>query len=66
MIAGSLRGERVDEIDLTTDDDKVGKAVDDLNQAIEDYNKAVLNGDTDPDPRRIDAAAEELRDVCTS
>jgi hypothetical protein len=59
-------GKRLDEIDVTTDDDRVGKAVDDLNRAIEDYNKAVLNGDTDPDASRIDAAAEELRDVCAS
>ncbi|WP_369172652.1 hypothetical protein AB5J49_33850 [Streptomyces sp. R28] len=66
VIADSLKGERLDEIDVTTDDDKVGHAVDDLNQAIEDYNKAVLNGDTDPDSSRIDAAAEELRDVCMS
>ncbi len=49
-----------------TDDDKVGKAVDDLNDAIKDYNKAVLDGDTSPDSGRIDAAADELTDVCTS
>lgn len=66
VIADGLTGKRLDEIDITTDDDRVGKAVDDLNRAIEDYNKAVLNGDTDPDAARIDAAAAELRDVCTS
>ncbi|MFI5552653.1 hypothetical protein [Streptomyces sp. NPDC051738] len=66
VIADGLTGKRLDEIDVTTDDDRVGKAVDDLNRAIEDYNKAVLNGDTDPDAGRIDAAAEELRDVCAS
>ncbi|MEU9875173.1 hypothetical protein [Streptomyces phaeochromogenes] len=49
-----------------TDDDKVGKAVDDLNDAIKDYNKAILDGDTSPDSGRIDAAADELTDVCTS
>lgn len=49
-----------------TNDDKVGKAVDDLNDAIKDYNKAVLDGDTSPDSGRIDAAADELTDVCTS
>ncbi|WP_055616299.1 hypothetical protein [Streptomyces phaeochromogenes] len=49
-----------------TDDDKVGKAVDDLNDAIKDYNKAILDGDTSPDSSRIDAAADELTDVCTS
>ncbi|MDF3144756.1 MULTISPECIES: hypothetical protein [unclassified Streptomyces] len=66
VIADSLKGRHLDEIDITTDDDKVGPAVDDLNQAIEDYNEAVLNGDTDPDSSRIDDAAEELRDVCAS
>ncbi|MGW3944049.1 hypothetical protein [Streptomyces phaeochromogenes] len=48
-----------------TDDDEVGKAVDDLNDAIKDYNKAILDGDTSPDSGRIDAAADELTDVCT-
>ncbi|MEU9962346.1 hypothetical protein [Streptomyces sp. NPDC050982] len=47
-------------------DDRVGKAVDDLNDAIKDYNKAVLDGDTSPDSSRIDAAADELTNVCTS
>ncbi|WP_405567962.1 hypothetical protein OG418_23965 [Streptomyces phaeochromogenes] len=50
----------------STDDGKVGKAVDDLNDAIKDYNKAILDGDTSPDSGRIDAAADELTDVCTS
>ncbi|MCZ4516096.1 hypothetical protein O3Q52_49935 [Streptomyces sp. ActVer] len=50
----------------STNDDKVGKAVDDLNDAVKDYNKAVLDGDTSPDSGRIDAAADELTDVCTS
>ncbi|MEU9783152.1 hypothetical protein AB0H92_19680 [Streptomyces phaeochromogenes] len=50
----------------STNDGKVGKAVDDLNDAIKDYNKAILNGDTSPDSGRIDAAADELTDVCTS
>lgn len=36
VIADALKGKRLDEIDITTDDDKVDKAVDDLNQAIED------------------------------
>jgi hypothetical protein len=49
-----------------TDDSKVDKAVDDLNKAIEDYNSSVLDGDTDPDSSRIDAAANELKDVCAS
>ncbi|MFG2343885.1 hypothetical protein [Streptomyces phaeochromogenes] len=50
----------------STNDDKVGKAVDDLNDAIKDYNRAILDGDTSPDSGRIDAAADELTDVCTS
>ncbi|WP_328875455.1 hypothetical protein OHT76_38250 [Streptomyces sp. NBC_00287] len=55
----------VDKIDETTDDSKVDDAVDDLNKAIADYNKAILNGDTDPDSSKIDAAADELRSVCS-
>ncbi|MDN3025166.1 hypothetical protein [Streptomyces sp. S.PB5] len=35
-------------------------------KAIDDCDKAVLDGDTDPDSSRIDAAADELKDVCTS
>jgi len=50
----------------STDDDKVDKAVDDLGDAIADYNKAVLNGDTHPDSGKIDDAADALRNVCTS
>jgi len=45
-------------------DGKVDKAVDDLNQAVADYNKAVLNGEH-PGSGRIDRATEELKDVCT-
>lgn len=56
----------LDKINDDTDDSKVDRAVDDLDKAIEDYNKAILNGDTDPDSSRIDAAADELKDVCTS
>lgn len=52
-------------LDDATDDGKVDTAVKDLKKALEDYNEAVLNGDTDPDSSRIDAAAKELRDVCT-
>lgn len=66
VIAGGLTGRRLDEVDITTGDDKVGRAVDELNRAIEDYNQAVLDGDTHPDAGRIDAAAEEFRDVCAS
>lgn len=45
------------------DDKKVDKAVDDLKQAIEDYNRDVLNGDS-PDSSAVDKAAEKLKDVC--
>ncbi|WP_217235262.1 hypothetical protein [Streptomyces sp. AC555_RSS877] len=56
----------LDKINADTDDSKVDKAADELNQAVKDYNQAVLNGDTDPDTGRIDAAADKLKDVCTS
>ncbi|WUE96974.1 hypothetical protein OG381_32955 [Streptomyces sp. NBC_00490] len=56
----------LDKINNDTDDGEVDKAVDDLNQAIQDYNRSVLDGDTDPDSSRIDAAANELKDVCAS
>ncbi|WP_405746254.1 hypothetical protein [Streptomyces canus] len=59
----------VDEINKARDDaagGKVDQAVKDLDQAIEDYNKSVLDGDTHPDTGRIDAAADRLKDVCTS
>ncbi|WP_256966064.1 hypothetical protein [Streptomyces griseiscabiei] len=39
--------------------------MDDLTTAVRDYNRSVLNGDTDPDTSRIDTAADELTDVCT-
>ncbi|MET7477662.1 hypothetical protein ABZT17_25300 [Streptomyces sp. NPDC005648] len=55
----------LDKIDAKADDGKVGKAVDDLNRAVADYNKAVLNGEN-PDSSKIDEAAGKLKDVCTS
>ena len=54
-----------DKIDAKSDDSKVDKAVKNLNQAVADYNKAVLNGEN-PDSTQIDRAADELKDVCTS
>ncbi|MFD8818370.1 hypothetical protein ACFV23_44500, partial [Streptomyces sp. NPDC059627] len=51
-----------DKTDDKTDDNKVGDAVDDLNKAVADYNKAILDGDTDPDSSKIDAAADRLKD----
>ncbi|MFI6339803.1 hypothetical protein [Streptomyces sp. NPDC050535] len=56
----------LDKIGDDTDNDKADKAVDDLNKAITDYNKAILNGDTSPDSSKINDAADELRNVCTS
>ncbi|MER5787321.1 hypothetical protein [Streptomyces sp. NPDC001980] len=56
----------LDKINDRTDDNKVADAVDDLNKAIANYNKAILNGDTDPDSSKIDAAADQLKDICTS
>ncbi|MFJ8138433.1 hypothetical protein [Streptomyces sp. NPDC096013] len=52
--------------DSDAGDDKVGKAVDDLDKAISDYNRSILNGDTTPDSSKIDAAAERLKDACTN
>ncbi|MFI6338735.1 hypothetical protein [Streptomyces sp. NPDC050535] len=58
--------DKIDKVDGEKDDNKVSNAVDDLTDAIADYNKAVLNGDTNPDSSRIDAAADALKNVCTS
>ncbi|MFD3588212.1 hypothetical protein [Streptomyces sp. NPDC058683] len=55
-----------DKSDDKTDDNKLDAAVDDLNTTIVNYNKAILNGDTSPDTSKIDAAADRLKDVCTS
>jgi hypothetical protein len=51
-------------IDADSNNTKVDKAVDNLNKAISDYNKSILNGDTNPDSSKIDAAATQLKDVC--
>jgi len=66
-------GESIDTIDKNlaelgdkTDNAKVNKAVDDLNKSIANYNRAILNGDTDPDPGAINQAADELANACTS
>ncbi|MET7567589.1 hypothetical protein ABZT04_03685 [Streptomyces sp. NPDC005492] len=56
----------LDKIGSDSDDSKVDKAVDDLDKAISDYNKSILNGDTNPDSSKIDAAADRLKNVCTS
>ncbi|WP_338688075.1 hypothetical protein QD712_13625 [Streptomyces acidiscabies] len=47
------------------DGSKADKAVDDLNRAIQDYNRDILDGDS-PDSTEIDRAAERLKDVCTN
>ncbi|MEU9239015.1 hypothetical protein [Streptomyces sp. NPDC048385] len=57
--------DKIDNVGGGTADDKVGKAVGDLKDAIADYNKAILDGDTTPDASRIDAAADALKNVCT-
>ncbi|MFG3026747.1 hypothetical protein ACGFZQ_51190 [Streptomyces sp. NPDC048254] len=56
----------LDKINDKTDGNKLDAAVDDLNRAVANYNKAILNGDTTPDTSRIDAAADRLKDVCRS
>ncbi|MGP4044478.1 hypothetical protein [Streptomyces sp. 2A115] len=56
----------LEKIDDKTDNNEVNKAVDELNDAVADYNKSILNGDTSPDSSKIDAAADKLKDVCTS
>ncbi|NEB00078.1 hypothetical protein [Streptomyces sp. SID13726] len=58
--------DRINKVRGDSDDSEVDKAVKDLDKAIEDYNKSILNGDTSPDSSRIDAAADRLKDVCTS
>jgi aspartyl/asparaginyl beta-hydroxylase (cupin superfamily) len=69
-ISDSLRAihdnESIAKIDADSDNTKVDKAVDNLNKAISDYNKSILNGDTNPDSSKIDSAASELKNVCTS
>ena len=54
----------IDKINADSDDSRVTKAVDDLDKAISDYNKSILNGDTNPDSSKIDAAAKRLKNVC--
>ncbi|MFF7274725.1 hypothetical protein [Streptomyces griseorubiginosus] len=58
--------DRINEIQDDSGDGEVDRAVKDLDKAIGDYNTAILNGDTDPDTGRIDAAAARLKDLCTS
>lgn len=64
LTAGLLTGceDTDDALDCLTNADTISDSL----KAIEGYNKAILNGDTDPDSSRIDAAADELKDVCTS
>ncbi|MER5799796.1 hypothetical protein [Streptomyces mirabilis] len=56
----------LDRIGDKTGDGKVDRAVDKLDKAVADYNKAILNGDTNPDSSKINDAADELKNVCTS
>ncbi|MFD5271408.1 hypothetical protein [Streptomyces sp. NPDC058335] len=55
----------LDKIDDKSDDGKVDQAVRDLNEAIEEYDKDILDGHS-PDSSKIDRASDELRNVCTS
>ncbi|WP_328838606.1 hypothetical protein [Streptomyces europaeiscabiei] len=62
-------GESIDTIEKNLDEinDRASDSDDSkIDQAVQDYNRAVLDGDTDPDSSRIDAADDELTDVCTS
>jgi hypothetical protein len=52
--------------DPSKTDDSIDTIDKNLDKAIDDYNKSILNGDTTPDSSKIDAAADRLRDVCTS
>ncbi|MFF7565908.1 hypothetical protein OIE43_17400 [Streptomyces pseudovenezuelae] len=56
--------DRINQVRDGSDDSAVDRAVKDLDQAIEDYNRSVLDGDTTPDSGRIDAAADRLKDLC--
>lgn len=56
----------INKVRADSDDSEVDKAVKDLDQAVEDYNRSVLDGDTNPDTGKIDAAADRLKDLCTS
>ncbi|MET7692133.1 hypothetical protein ABZT06_29830 [Streptomyces sp. NPDC005483] len=58
--------DRINKVQDDSGDSEVDQAVKDLDKAIEDYNESILNGDTDPDSGKIDAAAARLKDVCTS
>ena len=49
-----------------TDNANVNKAVDDLDTAIANYNRSILDGDTDPDTSAINNAVNELANACTS
>ncbi|KPH97382.1 hypothetical protein OK074_6540 [Actinobacteria bacterium OK074] len=57
---------RLDKVGDKTSDSDVNDAVDNLNKAIKDYNKAILNGDTNPDSSAITDAAGQFTKVCTS
>ncbi|WP_317443588.1 hypothetical protein [Streptomyces collinus] len=49
-----------------TDDADVNKAVDHLDQAVENVRTAIKNGDHTPDVSPVTDAAGELTKVCTS
>ena len=58
--------ENLAQIGDRTDNANVNKAVDDLDTALANYNRSVLDGDTDPDTTAINNAVNELANACTS
>jgi hypothetical protein len=58
--------DEIDKVRADSDDSEVDRALEDLDKAIADYNRAILDGDMNPDAGRIDAAADRLKDLCTS
>ena len=62
----SIINENLAQIGDRTDNANVNKAVDDLNTAIANYNRSILDGDTHPDTSAINNAVNELASACTS
>ena len=61
----AIINENVAHIGDRTDNANVNKAVDDLNTALANYNRSILDGDTDPDTSAINNAVNELANACT-
>jgi hypothetical protein len=58
--------ENLAQIGDKTDNANVNKAIDDLDTAIANYNRSILDGNTDPDTTAINNAVNELANACTS